>query len=91
MLCLTKFSNGKYQNNHKRGLMEQIVNIEIAKDIVERLIAQECQNGVDESNPVLQNLILMKEEIYKNNKEIIDMVISQYKHAVNAGENNGTN
>lgn len=69
--------------------MEQIVNIDIAKDIVERLIAQECKNGVDKNNEVLKELIHMKDEIYQNNTEIIDYVISQYKDAINAGENNG--
>lgn len=69
--------------------MEQIVKIDIAKDIVEKLIAQECKDGVDENNEILLNLVEMKDEIYKNNTEIIDFVINNYKDAVNAGENNG--
>ena len=69
--------------------MEQIVKIDLAKDIVEKLIAQECKNGVDEQNEILLNLVNMKDEIYKNNTEIINFVINNYKNAVNAGENNG--
>ena len=68
--------------------MEPINKMDIAKDIVERMIAMECKNGVDENNPVLQELIVMKDEIYKNNTALIDSVIAQYKQAI-VGENNG--
>lgn len=68
--------------------MDQIVKIDIAREIIEKLIAQECKNGVDENNKVLRELVQMKEEVYKNNTEIIDYVISQYKNAIKAGENN---
>ncbi len=66
--------------------MEPINKIDIAKDIVEKLIAMECKNGVEETNPVLQDLIVMKDEIYRNNDEVIDRVLSQYKEAMKAGE-----
>lgn len=69
--------------------MEQTIKIDIAKDIVERLIAAEIKNGVDANNPVLQELIVMKDEIYRNNTAVIDQVIEQYKTAITSGENNG--
>ena len=73
----------------ERDVMEPINKMDIAKDIVQRMIAMECKNGVDENNPVLQELIVMKDEIYKNNTALIDSVIAQYKQAI-VGENDGS-
>ena len=66
--------------------MEQINKIDIAKDIVERLIVQETRNGYDASNPFLTALVQMKEEILKNNEVVIDEVLDGYKNALK-GEN----
>ncbi len=62
--------------------MEQINKIDIAKDIVERLIVQETRNGYDSNNPFLTALVQMKEEILKNNAEVIDEVLISYKDAL---------
>ena len=66
--------------------MEQINKIDIAKDIVERLIVQETRNGYDASNPFLTALVQMKEEILKNNAAVIDEVLTSYRSALK-GEN----
>ena len=62
--------------------MEQINKIDIAKDIVERLIVQEIQNGYNSNNPFLARLIQMKEEIIKNNNAVIDEVLKGYSDAL---------
>jgi hypothetical protein len=62
--------------------MEQINKIDIAKDIVERLIVQETRNGYDSNNPFLTRLIQMKEEIIKNNNAVIDEVLNGYSDAL---------
>ena len=66
--------------------MEQINKIDIAKDIVERLIVQETRNGYDLTNPFLTALVQMKEEILKNNEVVIDEVLESYSNALK-GEN----
>ena len=66
--------------------MEQINKIDIAKDIVERLIVQETRNGYDATNPFLTALVQMKEEILKNNEVVIDEVLESYSNALK-GEN----
>ena len=66
--------------------MEQINKIDIAKDIVERLIVQETRNGYDSTNPFLTTLVQMKEEILKNNEVVIDEVLTSYSDALK-GEN----
>ncbi len=66
--------------------MEQINKIDIAKDIVERLIVQETRNGYDSTNPFLTALVQMKEEILKNNEVVIDEVLESYSNALK-GEN----
>lgn len=69
-----------------KDFMEQINKIDIAKDIVERLIVQEIRNGYDSTNPFLTALVQMKEEILKNNEAVIDEVLENYKSALK-GEN----
>lgn len=69
--------------------MEQIVKIDIAKNIIDKLIAQECKNGVDKNNKMLSDFVQMKNEIYKNNTTVIDFVISEYKKALTVGAQNG--
>ena len=66
--------------------MEQINKIDIAKNIVEQLIVQELKNGFDSTNLYLKELVIMKEEILKNNQEVIDSVLSGYKVAVKGEE-----
>ena len=62
--------------------MERINEIEIAKDIVEQLIVQELKNGFDSTNLHLKEFVKMKEEILKNNREIINEVLVGYKSAI---------
>ena len=66
--------------------MEQINKIDTAKNIVEQLIVQELKNGFDSTNLYLKELVIMKEEILKNNQEVIDSVLSGYKAAVKGEE-----
>ena len=62
--------------------MEQINKIDIAKNIVEQLIVQELKNDFDSTNLYLKELVIMKEEILKNNCDVIDLVLTGYKVAV---------
>lgn len=62
--------------------MEQINKIDIAKDIVERLIVQECKKSYDSDDAVLKMLIEMKDEVLKNNNEVIDEVLKNYSDSI---------
>lgn len=61
----------------------------MALEIVEMLIAQEFRKGTPFEDPVVKDLSDMKNEILRNNVEVINFVINNYKQALNIGENNG--
>lgn len=71
--------------------MDRFIDRDIALDIVQDLIRQETQNGIDENNEMLQQLLVMREEIYKDNAAVIETVIKGFKNAVDAGDKNGNN
>lgn len=67
--------------------MDKDIARDIALDIVEELIAKE---PLGEDKTVLHELMVMRDEIYRNNFAVIEQVLKEYKTAVNLGEKNGT-
>ena len=68
--------------------MDQLINIDVALEIVERLMAEEVNNKTSVNDPIYSDLIRMKNEILNNNTDMIDYVLSQYKQAVSQENTN---
>ena len=66
--------------------MDKILDRDIALDIIEELIQRE---PLSEDKTVLHQLIVMRDEIYRNNAAVIDSVINQFKNAAQSGDKNG--
>ena len=63
--------------------MDKFLDRDIALDIIEELIQKE---PLTEDKTVLHQLIVMRDEIYRNNAAVINSVIKQYKNAAKSGD-----
>lgn len=70
-----------------KDFMDNSIKRDIALDIIEELIQKE---PLTDDKTVLHQLIVMRDEIYRNNTAVIDDVISSYKNAVKTGDKNGS-
>lgn len=67
-----------------------MIDRDIALDIVQEMIARE---PLTEDKTLLHELMVMRDEIYRNNTAVIKSVLEQYKQAVKpkSGDKNGSN
>ena len=63
--------------------MDKFIDRDIALDIIEELIQKE---PLSDDNSVLHQLIVMRDEIYRNNAAVIESVLAQYKDAAKSGD-----
>ena len=75
-----------HQYNFFKEDMDKDIQRDIALDIIEEMIARE---PLSEDKTFLHELMVMRDEIYRDNTAVIEHVLSEYKKAVNPGENNG--
>lgn len=76
----------QFINKVFKEIMDKDIERDIALDIIEEMIARE---PLSEDKTFLHELMVMRDEIFRNNTAVIEHVMKEYKKAVNPGENNG--
>ena len=66
------------ESHNKKIQMSENVKLEVAVEIISAKIANLSKNGYSIQDKQMQELIKERNEMYKENKEIIEKIINKY-------------
>ncbi len=69
--------------------MNDNTKIEVAREIMNAMIAKHCKNGYSKENKALMKLLDDENEMNKFNFKVIDKIINVYGPMLKRGEVNG--
>ena len=66
--------------------MNDNTKVEVAREVMNAMIARACKNGFDSKNKVITTLLKEEKEMNKFNFKVIDKILNVYAPIIKKGE-----